>query len=679
MKNWREVLKRERSGQYPAQPPVDLFRYRQGVYYRTHDGAETPEAIRRVEAFRHALLTIPVLLAEEQEFYGGVELFRRAELPPEIEAADYAEAIRYADRHPLRPLEIGSSHTVLDFETVLTEGLGRMIERARLAERHFQTPIAVAMRQALEALRDWLQHAADVLAASRPAAAERLRRIAVEPPRHFDEAIQLVWALFVALEMEGRAHNALGRIDQYLLPFWRHDQLDREPTLDFLCQLWSKIDGFQEVTNLCIGGVTPDGRDAANPLSFLMLEATGLVRSAHTNLSARLHDASSDAFLLACIRLIGSGIGFPAVFNDEVNIRMLQHFGIPLAAARDYALVGCVEVQLAGRQCAWGDSRFNLPKIFTETMLHLPEFPTFEALWEAFAAGVRCGLEEHARRYNAELAAFDPAIFPDPVLSAVTRDCLNRGCDINAGGSEFPRFHGIGMMGLATLANSLAAVKKLVYEEKRIEPVRLVEALRRDFQGDEELRQTLIHCAPKYGNDEPYCDELAARIVELCAAEAGRLTMADGGCFQSCMASNTSNIPAGAETMATADGRHAGVALSDAASPDAGLDREGPTAFVNSIIRPDYSQANCTVVNMRFLPEMFDDPGRLLVLLRRFISGRGHEMQFNVTDNATLAQAIAEPEKYADLIVRVSGFSAFFTQLDPLVQRDIMRRRAHGC
>ena len=241
--------------------------------------------------------------------------------------------------------------------------------------------------------------------------------------------------------------------------------------------------------------------------------------------------------------------------------------------------------------------------------------------------------------------------------------------------------HGVGMMGLGTLADSLAAIKKLVYEERRIAPERLMNALKNDFDGEEELRLTLLNCAPKYGNDNEYCDAIAQEIVKFCGELAFEFRAIDGGFILSAMASNVQNIPAGAAIGATPDGRHAGEPLSDAASPNGGRDRNGPTAFVNSIISPDYSKQSCTVVNMRFLPEMFEHESgqkNMLALLKRFIKGGGQEMQFNVTDNRVLEDAVREPEKYADLIVRVSGFSAFFTKLAPEVQKDIMRRNAHG-
>lgn len=362
-------------------------------------------------------------------------------------------------------------------------------------------PDAEAMLIALQGVSAFFLRAAESCAESHPEASERLRRTAWDKPETFAEGLQLMWLIFVILEAEGRFHNALGRVDQYLRECYRKSSPDHDAALNLLCHIWVKVEGFHEVTNLCIGGVTPEGEDAVNELSFLALEATALVHSASTNLSARLHRKSPDRFLLACIDLIRTGIGFPAVFNDEVNIPMLTRLGIPLEAARDYALVGCVETFLPGQPAPRGATAVSIClKFFSDTVLHLCEFDSYEAFRQAFADGMRKGLARYRDNYNRMLAEYPSERFPDPLLSALTRDCIARGRDINGGGSEFCRLHGIGMMGLATLTDSLAAVKKLVFEEKRISAKRLVNALRNDFRDEEELRLTLLNCAPKYGN-----------------------------------------------------------------------------------------------------------------------------------------------------------------------------------
>lgn len=688
MRNWKTVFALERLTATPGDPfgagqKYALGSYWQGKYRQENPMPDVPEAIRRARSIRFMFEHLPLTLHPEQEFFGGAETFRCNELPKGISEAEYRAAVEAFSRSTgLRNFMTGASHTTADYETLLCEGIGGCLRRAEEAESRFQTPDCKAMTIVLRALSEFCFRAAEHFQHSgRADAAARLEAIAVRPPETFEEGIQLVWLVFVLLEADGpRGHNALARIDQYLYRLYRKSRPSEEVALNELCHLWTKIEGLHEVTNICIGGVRPDGSDAANELSFLMLRATGMVHSASTNLSARLHAGSGDEFLLACVDQIRSGIGFPAVFNDENNIRMLTNLGIPLEAARDYALFGCVEPLIPGRQPAWSDGRFNLPECFLKTCARLKEFGSFDELLEAFRQEMRRDMAIYAETFNRGLREQPPDRFPDPFLSALTRDCIGRGRDLNDGGAEFPRLHGVGMMGLGTLTDSLSAIRKLVYDEKSVTPERLLAGLENNFADDSELRLILLNRAPKYGNDDDFCDEIACRIVSMCGNACREFRMPDGGYFLSCMASNTQNIPAGAALGATPDGRLAGEPLSDAASPCGGRDVHGPTAFVNSIVRPDYSEQACTVVNMRFLPEMFRDEagrGNMLAILRRFLNGGGQEMQFNVTDNLQLEDAMKHPERYADLIVRVSGFSAFFTRLDPAVQRDIIRRTAH--
>jgi formate C-acetyltransferase len=306
---------------------------------------------------------------------------------------------------------------------------------------------------------------------------------------------------------------------------------------------------------------------------------------------------------------------------------------------------------------------------------------SYERLVALFQAEVARGLEAHAARVNAYVAQFPAGRFPDPFLSALTQQCIERGRDVNDGGAEVPRFHGICMMGLATVADSLSAVKKLVFEECRVEYAALLGAMEDDFAGAEGLRQMLLHRAPKYGNHDPYVDQIAADVVQWTAEECLKHRMSGGGRFVAAMAANVQNIDAGREVGATPDGRRASSPLSDAASPYFGRDRNGPTAFLGSVATPDYHRVlTGSVINMRFDPDHFQDEAgarRFLVFTRHFLDQRIPELQFNFTKNETLRAAQEEPEKYRDLVVRVSGFSARFVELAPEVQADIMRRRAH--
>lgn len=679
MKTWKTTANSAR--EFPRTCSMFIWLY--GDYLLEHPKGTMDEALRNANARAYALTHLPLHEGMCNEFWGGPAIAYT--MPYAVADFDHDKS-SYTDclaayQATTRTFRVGTNHTVPYYDGIVNKGLGDFIQRAESAFQADPTPYREAMLISLKAVSDYLRRAAAFCRSFNPECARRLEKIATDRPETFAEAIQLVMTIQDLLLVDNGAHNALGRIDQYLYPLYTADVAGRATALDALCHLMAVVGRYGQITNIAIGGVKPDGSNAENELSFLLLKAVEVVRSPSTNLSARLHDASSQAFIRACVKLISSGIGFPAVFNDHVNIAMLVSFGIPLEAARDYALVGCVETLIPGRQVPWSDGRFNLPEVFVAVVKHLETFKTYEGLWAELVKRISDGLDHYHADYCASLDAFPPKDYPMPLLSALTIDCLARGLDVNDGGAEFPRFHGIGMMGLGTLADSLSVIKKLVFEEKRLSASELIKALEADFAGYDELRQVCINHAPKYGNDDPYVDDIASEIVEMLGELTAKLHLPDGGRLQSCMASNTANVSAGAATPATPDGRRAGTPLSDAASPSCGQDREGPTAFVNSIVRPDYTMNNCTVVNMRFSPDQFKgEKGMdcMVSLLNRFIKCKGHEMQFNVTDNGVLEQAMVNPEAYGDLIVRVSGFSAFFVDLEPEVQRDILRRHVHG-
>jgi formate C-acetyltransferase len=514
--------------------------------------------------------------------------------------------------------------------------------------------------------------------------------VAVSPPASFRSALTLIWLVHLVFKTEGRCHMALGRVDQYLLPFYERDlragTLTRASALDLLCHLWARLDEIGEVQNICIGGLTPaeQAADGTNELSYLCLEATRLVQSPHTNLSARFHDGSPEAFHRACFDVIRTGIGFPAIFNDHPLLAGLEEIGIPAPVARDYCMVGCIETMLPGRQPAWSDSRFNTPLILLNAIdqMSAQGEPSYDRLVALFRQELASAIRAHAGAVNAHIARFSPAQFPDPFLSALTRDCIARARDVNDGGAQFPRFHGIAVMGLATLADSLAALKKLVFEERRIDFYELAAALKNDFAGSETLRLALENKAPKYGNDDPVVDEIAAQVVHWTADECLKHTVEGGGRFVSAMAANVQNISAGREVGATPDGRHAFTPLSDAASPYFGRDLHGPTAFLHSVAVPDYHRVlTGSVINMRFDPDHYrDEDGaqRFMAFTRYFVAARIPELQFNFSKNDELQAARQDPARYRNLVVRVSGFSARFVELAPEVQDDVMRRRSHA-
>ena len=690
MSSWQRVLEQCRATCRSPRGPYDLRLWWRAQAYREH--AEEAETLVRAHAFARVLDRVPLVLYEGEAFAGSRAGFCAADLPAGISERAYREAAAACTERGQRDFLAGFDHSLADYPTLLRIGIGGIIQRAEQSLRRRAAAREVAflgsVLVALRALsRFALRYAALCRERDREDVAACLEAVALAPPRTLRQAMQLVWLVHVAFVSEGRAHMALGRIDQVLLPFYERDlaagRLTREGALELFCHLWAKVAELGEVTNICIGGLTPDGGDATNELSYLCLEATRRVQSPHTNLSARFHDATPERFHRACFECIRTGVGFPAIFNDHVLIPGLEEIGIPAQVARDHCMVGCIETMLAGRQPPWSDSRYNTPLFLTRALERLRQEPeqSYERLMALFEDEMRRGMTAYVARINSHIARFPVERFPDPFLSALTRDCIGRARDVNDGGAEFERFHGVAVMGLATVADSLAAVRKLVFEQRAVAYDELTAALDADFEGREPLRLMLLNRAPKYGNGDPYVDDIAAWLVGWTADECLRHRVHGGGRFVSAMAANVSNIPAGKEVGATPDGRKAHTPLSDAASPHFGRDRHGPTAFLESVARPDYHRVlTGSVVNMKFEPELFQDEAgaeRFAALTHAFVDRRIQELQFNFTGNRVLRDAQANPQDYPNLVVRVSGFSAYFTRLDREVQNDVIRRRAH--
>lgn len=686
--SWQEVLDRTRQESF-KQKRYDRCAYWRATAFREEAGK--PEPLARAKAFQKVLENLEVEI-DYGLLAGSSHTLTADCLPAGCPEDAYRALLNEVKARGQRDFWAGFDHSLADYPTLLSCGVGGL--RRKVQEAHSshtgqdELVFLEAVDLTLQALSGFIGR---VGGAARQAgdlhAAGACEAVVEAPPRRFHEALQLVWLVHLAFKTEGRCHMALGRVDQYLWPFYERDLregvLTREAALSLLCHLWARLDEIGEVQNICIGGLTQAGEDATNDLSFLCLEATRLVQSPHTNLSARFHDGTPEAFHRACFQVIRTGIGFPAIFNDHVLLEGLTEIGIPDEAARDYCMVGCIETMLPGRQPPWSDSRFNTPIYLLRAMDRLAgeAQPTYDRLVELFRQELAAGIREHAGTVNDYIARFSSERFPDPFLSALTRDCIARAHDVNDGGAQFPRFHGICIMGLATLADSLAAVKKLVFEEGRVSFTDLLDALKCDFSDAEPLRQTLLNKAPKYGNDDPYVDKIAALVVAWTSEECLRHCLPGGGRFISAMAANVQNISAGHEVGATPDGRHAYTPLSDAASPFFGRDLHGPTAFLRSVASPDYHRVlTGSVINMRFDPDHFADEageGRFLAFTRYFVAARIPELQFNFSKDEVLQAARRDPEKYRNLVVRVSGFSARFVELSPEVQDDIMRRRAH--
>ncbi len=543
--------------------------------------------------------------------------------------------------------------------------------------------------------------------------------IAMNPPRDFQEALQAVWFLFVLLQIESNASSfSPGRFDQYMLPFLTRDLESGKLTLStaqtLLEYLWLKFNeivllrssssaryfaGFPTGFNIILGGQLADASDATNFLSYMCLRAQADLGLTQPNLSIRIHRNSPQDFLMAASHVISKGSGMPQVFNDEVIIPGQMDRGVAPADALDYAVVGCVELSTPGKALGWSDaSMFNLTRILELTFFGGQDPQTGQqiGLETPPLDEVKC-FEDLEAAYDRQLAHFVPLmvkgcnlvdrlhaeLLPSPFLSLVIQDCVDRGVDVTAGGARY-NFSGVQGVQIANVADSLAAVKQVIFEENWLSGRDLLAILRSDYKGHETLRQRLIHRVPKYGNDDDRVDQYAGiwanRFCELVAQHSN----IRGGSYQPGFYTVSAHVPMGANVGATPDGRQAGTPLADGGlSPSAGRDQNGPTAVLRSVGKINLRLAsNGTLLNMKFLPSFFEGKSALekfVTLLRGFCELEIPHIQFNVVSTATLRKAQERPDEYRQLVIRVAGYSAYFTELDRDLQEEIIRRTESVC
>jgi pyruvate formate-lyase/glycerol dehydratase family glycyl radical enzyme len=544
--------------------------------------------------------------------------------------------------------------------------------------------------------------------------AVRCRWLTEHPARNFPEALQAVWFLFALLQVESNASSfSPGRLDQYLLPYLEADLAAGNLTLAeaqaWLELLWLKFNeivllrssasaryfaGFPIGFNIVVGGQTPDGADATNLLSFMCLRAQADLGLTQPNLSIRIHRGSPQEFLRAAAHVVGCGSGMPQVFNDEVIIPGQLRHGIEPEDARNYAVVGCVELSTPGKALGWSDSAmFNMARILELTLFGGRDPQTGEQLGlETPLLDEMRSFDEFEAAYDAQLAHFvalmvkgcnvvdaiHAELLPSPFLSLVIQDCVERGVDVTAGGAYY-NFSGPQGVQIANVADSLAAVRQAVFEEHWVSAEDLPDVLRNDFGRDEALRQRLIRRAPKYGNDDERVDALAQRWGDRYSELVSQHPTIRGGSYQPGFYTVSAHVPMGAAVGALPDGRRAGEPLADGGlSPMTGRDRLGPTAVLRSVSKLNLELAsNGTLLNMKFLPSFFQGSEALdkfVFLLRSFCSLRIPHVQFNVVSADTLRLAQARPEDYGSLVVRVAGYSAYFTELDRTLQDEIIAR-----
>lgn len=548
--------------------------------------------------------------------------------------------------------------------------------------------------------------------------AANCKNLSINPPSSFHEAVQSVWFLFVILHMESNASSfSPGRMDDFLYPFYKRDiesgKIDNQEALEIIECIWLKFNqivylrnshsakffaGFPIGFNIAIGGQDENGNDFFNELSFLFLKAQEHLGLPQPNLSVRLHRKTNEPLLKEAVRVVSKGSGMPQFFNDEAIISSMMDIGVTEKDARDYAIVGCVELTTQGNNLGWSDAAmFNLNKTLELTLNNgrcmltgdtiapdlgnLNNYETFEEMEDAFAKHITYFMDKMIRACEqVERAHID--ILPSPFLSTVIDNCMEKGVDVTAGGAVY-NFSGIQMIQVANLADSLAAIKLLVYEEKRISKEDLLKALQNNFEGYEVIRTMLLKRSPKYGNDVAYVDELGAKWARFFSEKLSHYTNYRGGRYHTGMYTVSAHVPMGENVGASADGRYAKAPLADGGmSPVYGRDIAGPTAVLKSVsLLDNHLTTNGGLLNMKFLPEFFKTESNIdkfAKFLRTFVDLEIPHIQFNVLRKEDLLAAQKDPEKYRSLTVRVAGYTAYFTELAGELQNEIIARTSYG-
>jgi len=595
------------------------------------------------------------------------------------------------------------------------------LETAAPEQREFFECVLTVLDAACEFVRRYAALASAMAADAAPEDAANLREVARICTRlshggaeTFHEALQALWFLFVLLHLESNASSfSPGRADQYLHPYLEADlragRLDLAGALELVEALWLKFNqivylrnshsaaffaGFPIGFNVAFGGKDERGNDCSNALSYLFLKAQDHLGLPQPNLSARLHEHTPDELLDECTRVIGLGSGMPQVFNDESIVPALEAQGISHRDAVDYAIVGCVELTTQGNNLGWSDAAmFNLVKAL-ELALNdgvclqtgkqlgprsgtLVDFRTFQDVEQALATQIDFFFEKMIAACE-KVEEVHQRILPTAFLSSVIDDCFERGLDVTRGGAHY-NLSGIQAIQPANVADSLAALKKLVFEDGTVAKDRLLAALRTGFAQDETLRQLLLGKAPKYGNDVEWADRIADQWVSYFAEKFKGRVNYRGGRYHAGLYTVSAHVPMGANVGATPDGRLPGTPLADGGmSAVYGRDRRGPTALLTSVARVDSRHgSNGTLLNMKFLPSLFhtaEGAKAFSAMLRAFVSLRINHVQFNVVRREDLLAAQQNPDAYRSLTIRVAGYTAYFTELSADLQSEIIAR-----
>ena len=543
--------------------------------------------------------------------------------------------------------------------------------------------------------------------------AANLEVVPAHKPQTYWQAIQLYWFTHLAVTTELNPWDAFspGRLDQHLYPYYQKDVadgiLDDEKAKELLECLWVKFYNqpapvkvgitlkesatYTDFANINTGGVTPDGRNGVNEVSYLILDCMDEMRLVQPNSNVTISKKTPAKFLKRACEISREGWGQPAFYNTEAQIAELLNAGKSLPDARRGGSSGCVETGAWGSEAYILTGYLNIPKIFQLTLFngydeyskkqlglqlgYAKDFKTFDELWAAFKKQLEYFVDVKIRGNNV-IEKLYAENMPAPCLSVVTNDCISKAKDYNAGGARYNTSY-IQGVGIGTVTDCVAAIKYNVYDKKNFTMEELIEAMEHDFEGYDSIYKMVHDNSPKYGNDDDYADDIMQDIFELYRSTITGRPNIRGGEYRIDMLPTTCHVYFGDVILATPNGRKAHKPVSEGISPEKSADTNGPTAVIKSCSKMDHLATGGTLLNQKFTPDVVageEGLNHMADLIRSYFAMDGHHIQFNVVDRQTLINAQKHPEDYKDLIVRVAGYSDFFRNLDKPLQDEIINR-----
>lgn len=542
---------------------------------------------------------------------------------------------------------------------------------------------------------------------------ENCRVVPAHAPQTFHQALQMYWFVHLGVTSELNPWDAYspGRLDQHVYPFYQRDTdagiLDDDKAKELLECLWIKFNNqpappkvgvtlkesgtYTDFANINTGGIRPDGQDGTNEVSYLILDCMDEMQLLQPSSNVQISRKTPMRFLKRACEISRKGWGQPAFYNTDAIIQELLNAGKSIEDARRGGTSGCVETGAFGNEAYILTGYFNLPKILEITLYNgfdhytgqqiglqtgaATDFASYKQLWEAYKAQVNYFLDIKTRGSNV-IEKIYADYMPVPFLSVITNDCITRGKDYNAGGARYNTNY-IQGVGIATITDSLAAIKYQVFEEKNFSMNELMHAIDQDYQGYEQILNRVQNHTPKYGNDDEYADEIMQAVFDFYQKSVtGRPNM-KGGSYRVNMLPTTCHVYFGEVMKASPNGRRAAKPLSEGISPEKGADTNGPTAVIRSAAKMDHLRTGGTLLNQKFSPDTLKGEAgltQMAQLVRTYFNMDGHHIQFNVIDKQTLIDAQQKPEEYRDLIVRVAGYSDHFRNLSRALQDEIIER-----